>query len=322
MQPVVLPADERPHDDQLMEWWYFVGHLKPADQPQHPGFTIGFVVLRATIFVQGAIGLILFVDHAAGVRPLRQATQFLYRVYAPHGQHGFRFDFRPDELDASRSWSIEASEDLHYRLRLSENGRFVIDLDLRPGPAYLLGVDGIVDYGKGVELAYYVRPHLDTTGRLRLDDADPIDVVGHMWLERQWGNENVTAVQWKYLLIHVSEHEQWIFFWLRHRVGEQAEKRFGCRMSADRFEQFSGDEIDIDDSGDVEGIPVRTRVRVDTPDHILDLTIEPIFENDQYYAPTLTLPFYEGASRVEGTIDGRAVVCWGMTEIANYEDGQ
>lgn len=316
MRPVVLPADERPHPDRAMEWWYFVGHLKPAGRPEHPGFTVGFIVLRAWVVLEGAIGLVLFVDHENGVRPLRQAQQLLHRTFAPHGENGFRFEF--GRLDASRSWSIEASEDLHYSLRLREEGQYLIDLDLRSGPAYRLGVEGIVDYGQQVELAYYVRPHLWTTGRLRPDGAEPIDVEGHMWLERQWGDEDVTAVQWKYLLIHVSPQEQWIFFRLRHRRGARTETRFGCRMTNGQLERVAPDEIQIDDTGDVAGVPVRTRVRVAS--RHLDLRIEPLFEERQYYRPDLVPPFFEGASRVRGVIDQRAVDCWGMTEIANYED--
>lgn len=314
MRPVELPRDERPHPEHAMEWWYFVGHLTPVSDRSHPGFTIGFIVLRARVLLEGVVGIVLVVDHANGVHPMREAIQLMRRTYAPEGRTGFRFEF-PGELDPARSWTIDASDDLHYGLRLHENGRYTIDLDVEPGPAHLLGDLGIVDYGQGVELAYYVRPHLPARGRLRLPGGgSPVDVDGCMWLERQWGDENVFDVEWKYLLIHVSPDEQWIFFRLRHRVGPRGERRFGCRMTAAGCEQLPEADVVVTDFGDVAGMPVGSRVRVASRD--VDVIVEPLFGVDQYYRPSLSPAFFEGASEVRGRIGGREVRCWGMTEIA------
>lgn len=314
-RPVALPMDERPHLDRLIEWWYFVGHLKPVGQDDHPGYTIGFIVLRAGFVLHGVVGLVLWVDHAKGVRPACESNRLLSTAYTSQGASGYRFEFPTGGL-GGQTWTLEASDDLHYSLRLSENGVFSIDLDLAPGPAYLLGDRGVVDYGQDVQLAYYVRPHLPTKGRIRPGGGPAIDVAGHMWLERQWGDENPTAVRWKYLLVHASDREQWIFFHLAHLRGARGEKRFGCRMRDGVLEHLPERDIEIVDVPRAGGPPVASEVRV--PSRGIDLVIEPLFGQRQHYRPRLAPAFFEGASRVQGKIAGEPIDCWGMTELANY----
>jgi len=43
---------------------------------------------------------------------------------------------------------------------------------------------------------------------------------------------------------------------------------------------------------------------------------------NQYYRPHLAPPFFEGASRVTGSLGERQIDCWGMTEMANYGGGR
>lgn len=316
IDPVQLPGDERPHPHHSMEWWYFVSHVKPTADPAHPGFTIAFVVLRARVVVDGSIGLRLFVDHRTGVRPALQATRVFDDVYQRHGGNGYRFDLIP-AIRRDVTWSIEASQSLHYRLRVHEHRRYTVELDVRPGVAYLLGNQGIVDYGQGVELAYYVRPHLPTTGLIAPDGGSPVEVSGHTWLERQWGDADYTAVRWKYLLIHASDAEQWIFFRLEHLHGARSRMNFGCRMTNGQIHTLPEAAIRIDDlPAGASPLPVRSRVEV--PAYGIDLEVVPLFGTDQYYRPLVAPAFFEGASDVTGTIEGKPVACWGMTEMANY----
>src|SRR6185437_13161155 len=45
-RPIVLPADDTPHQD-LTEWWYYTGHLKAASGPEYGFEYVIFQIERA-----------------------------------------------------------------------------------------------------------------------------------------------------------------------------------------------------------------------------------------------------------------------------------
>jgi RND superfamily putative drug exporter len=192
--PIVLPADDGPHD-RLTEWWYYTGHLV-SDDGRHFGFE--FVIFRAE---RGAFP-VAWASHLAVTDETGNAFHYGQRseigpqvdglVVAP-----FEFDLAMTGQDDTTTWRMNGGNGLDIlRAQMSPAeaaaagtpGGLGLDLRLaaRKPPALHNG-NGWIDFGPGGSSYYYSRTAMDARGTLTLDGTK-IHVTGHTWFDHQWGD--------------------------------------------------------------------------------------------------------------------------------------
>ncbi len=221
-QPVVLPADDAPHD-RLTEWWYYTGHLRDEAGGRW-GFE--FVVFRAErgdFPVTWASHLAL-TDETGGRFHYAQRAEIGPQVnLARAGTPGFALGVRGLDLAdpatfARAPWTmtgIDGSDRLVAAAGEAEVagdpvgdpvGGFGLDLAIRSTkPAALHDRDGYIDFGPAGGSYYYSRTAMTAAGTITVGDRT-LAVDGTAWFDHQWGDFiSVGAGGWDWFAINLDD---------------------------------------------------------------------------------------------------------------------
>ena len=202
-QPIVLPADDAPHD-RLTEWWYYTGHLR---DPAGRRYGFEFVIFRAergTFPVSWASHLAI-TDEGGRTFHYAQRSEVGPQVdVAPtlsSGPTSFALAITGMEpgapSEARTPWVMRGHEGRdHVTAQLGPAEAIAagspdglgLDLDLRSTkPAVLHDDDGWIDFGPAGGSYYYSRTAMDAAGTIVVDGR-PLEVSGTAWFDHQWGD--------------------------------------------------------------------------------------------------------------------------------------
>jgi predicted secreted hydrolase len=189
-QPIVLPADDAPHD-RLTEWWYYTGHLRAAAGGRTYGFE--YVIFRAErggLPVSWASHLAI-TDERGGAFMYAQRSWIGDRVDASTDTG---FDFSLPGPGAATPWHMAGSDGtdaLEATAGPDESSTgipFGLRLDLlsTKDPA-LHDADGWIDFGPAGGSYYYSRTSMRAAGAITIGDEELL-VAGDAWFDHQWGD--------------------------------------------------------------------------------------------------------------------------------------
>jgi predicted secreted hydrolase len=207
-----------------------------------------------------------------------------------------------------------SAEDLVSKVRLRASDQaFSYDLELdAKGPITPQGEGGYsVKSATGQASRYYSQPFYSVSGEIRIG-AKSIRVSGQAWLDREWSSQPLAETQtgWDWFSLHL----------------ETGEKLMGFRLRDSGEGYTSGTWIAPDGApsplqpGDFQATPLRwvevagrrmpVEWRVRLPSRGLDIRTRPL--NAEAWM-ALTVPYWEGPIRFEGTHPGR-----GYLEMTGY----
>ncbi len=292
---VDFAADESVHQE-LLEWWYWTGHLQD-DQGRWYGFEQTFFVFQMG-FYDATMAHVAVTDIDAGT---------------------FSYDYThieelPDPemsgIDLVAGTSTAQGLDGHDRLA-GATDRYAIDLELEASKAPVLHHgDGFHEYEVGGYTWYYTRPRMDVTGTITVD-GEPRAVSGQGWMDHQWGNLLLIAeTGWDWFAVQLDDGREIMIFLVR----DEDEVPGGSITGPDCVtEELGEDEIEVTAQGTwtspISGCsyPMGWDVRV----RDMHFTVTPVMEDQELYHERET--YWEGASIVDGDVSGRAYV-----ELAGY----
>lgn len=303
MEQVALPRDEFAHPNSAHEWWYFSAFLTQTPGGRRFHYVACFMRWRAIWFSymcwrpDGELERLHRAEHFGFVRP--NAVDKL-RL----GDRGFG----DRELDgrSTEEWGAELNRTGYSQHRVGPLA--LLSFRPRGTGAYLhttREAGGIRSYGAGREMAWYSRPLLDVVGR-RLDCPDhQAQLAGPGWFEHQWGNTDFRRLVWRYVPMLLEDGRRLIAFSFEHkrrgglRVAEVGQLHDGCLVPLD------GGRLDPFGPGGLTTrvTAVDTVLTVQSSDGRVDLGLP--------FVPR----FFEGASRVQGTLLGDRVTGDGITEF-------
>lgn len=195
----------------------------------------------------------------------------------------------------------------------------------------LQGNRGLSQKGASIGNAsmYYSMTHLPTRGTVFIGN-DTILVTGTSWMDREWSTSALDKGQvgWDWFSLHLDdaggtpEHRcELMYYQLRTKSGTADSTSKGSLTRADgSVRSFRRDEIHLDvlqswrSKRSNTTYPAQWRLRV--PNEGIDLLITPYIPNQEL---TLTVRYWEGAVRVQGTHNGRAVRGNGYVELTGYD---
>jgi predicted secreted hydrolase len=325
-----FPADHGPHPAFRTEWWYWTGNLRapgPGGTSRRFGFQLTF--FRTAL--------------APAVAP-RQSAWRARDAYLAHlalsDIEAARFDARDrwarGALDLAGAageplevwvgdWVAEARAPGGWPLRLRAGETdFGIDLALAPGkPPVLQGERGLSR--KSVEPGnasyYYSLTRMPVSGTVRTRGAT-VPVEGLAWMDREWSTSALgpDQVGWDWFALQLDDGRELMLYRLRQRDGGIAPESGGTLIAADgttrTLDRDASQVFVMDQWTSPRGgtrYPARWRIRV--PSARLEVVVTPLLGDQEL---DLAIRYWEGAVRVEGTADGRAVGGSGYVELVGY----
>ena len=223
-RPVLLPADDAPHD-RLTEWWYYTGHLRD-DTGGSWGFE--FVVFRAERggFPVSWASHLALTDERGGTFHYAQRAEIgpqvdLGQAAGDTGgrQSGFDLAIRGvDPLVPSTTvrepWVMsgaDGSDELEAAAATDEvtgdpASGFGLALTLAATrPPTLHDGDGYIDFGPAGGSYYVSRTAMDARGTISVGDRT-LSVGGTAWFDHQWGDFiAVGAGGWDWFAINLAD---------------------------------------------------------------------------------------------------------------------
>jgi predicted secreted hydrolase len=328
-RPFSFPADHGPHPEFRTEWWYYTGNLETT-AGRHFGFQLTF--FRTALAPPVA---------AAGETASAWSTRQLYVAhFALTDTAGRRFHAwsRLDRealglAGASAApfrvwlgdWSAEseAAAGLPVRLRAAE-GHVAIDLMLASEkPVVLQGDRGLSRKGAepGNASYYYSLSRMSVRGTVRVRE-EPLAVTGLAWMDREWSTSALgpDLVGWDWLALQLDDGREIMIYRLRRRDGSIDAHSAGSLIAADgAIRPLAVGDVRLESldhwTSPRSRVRYPSRWRLTVPGAALTLEIVPRLADQELVVGTR---YWEGAVRVDGIADGRAIAGRGYVELVGY----
>lgn len=326
--PLSFPMDFGPHPDFQSEWWYYTGNLESADG-RHFGFELTF--FRRALLPPDQV-------------PARQSAWASDQIYMAHlaltdveGNAFYAFQrFSRDALGLAgasgdpysvwlEDWRVAQTGPDSFHLSASQSD-LAIELDLVSEKAPVLhGDQGYSRKGPeaGNASYYYSQARLVSRGQISLHGED-IQVSGLSWKDHEFSTSALSAGQqgWDWFSIQLDNGYELMLYQLRQADGSIDPYSSGTwiapdgsltHLSVEDFEIEAQDEWRSPHSGAT--YPMGWVLRI--PRLNLELEISPYLEDQEL---NLAFIYWEGASRVSGSLDGVAVGGQGYVEMTGYAE--
>ncbi len=327
-----FPRDHGAHRDFKTEWWYFTGNVRDAKSGREFG-------IELTFFRQG-------IRPASAPRPAESrfaVADFKFAHFAVSDLTGGKFHYDSkvtrgafDEAgfgDPARvserlvwvdAWHLTPQADGSWRIA-AKTDRMELDLTVRPTkPPVIHGEDGISRKadGPGNASHYYSFTRLETSGRLGVDGAT-MDVAGALWFDHEWASNQLGAEQvgWDWFCVQFDDGTELMLYGLRRRDGSLDPQSSATLIAADgasthlRRADFALRATDHWQSPRTKGLyPVGWEIEI--PGRALKLKVATPLRDQELALGVIN--YWEGAVRVSGTRNGRALRGSGYMELTGY----
>jgi predicted secreted hydrolase len=321
-----FPRDHGNHADFKTEWWYFTGNLEAKD-----GREFGY---QLTFFRQGVIGAdeavadshfatrdIEFAHFALSDISGRKFSFFQELSRGAFGEAGFEQGAR---LAWIKDWSVERVGENGFRLH-AKDGTVALDLNLTSerGPI-INGANGVSQKGDGEGQAshYYSLPRLVSEGTVRVGKEE-FPVKGLSWFDHEWATNQLGKDQagWDWLSLHFSGGGDMMLFQLRKKAGGRDSHSSGTFIDAKgnsseiAANDFTMEPLRYWTSPVTKGrYPVEWKITI--PSRQLAITVRAAQDNQELSLKPMG--YWEGAVRVEGTLNGQPTQAKGYLEMTGY----
>ncbi|MEX2526043.1 MAG: lipocalin-like domain-containing protein [Gemmatimonadota bacterium] len=321
-----FPADHGPHPEFRTEWWYLTGNL--TDQDGAP-WAYHLTIFRTALTPEPPEGNSvwatnqIYMAHLAvtdGDRGRHRAVERLARgAVGLAGAQAAPFRVWVED------WQMGSQAGGLFPLRVqATDGDLRVDLvlDQAKGPV-LQGVDGLSQKGPdpGDASYYYSFPRIRTQGRVSLGGVDA-EVQGESWMDREWSTSALAdgQVGWDWFSLQLQEGGELMFYHIRRADGSPDALSKGLRIYPDgRTRLVTLEEVSLEVTNEwaspVDGTRYPSGWLLKVPKDNLSLRLTPLIPNQEQL---LSVRYWEGAVRVEGTLDGGTVTGRGFAELTGY----
>lgn len=323
-----FPAVHGPHEEYRTEWWYYTGNLVAEDGREF-GYQLTF-----------------FRSALAPDMPERESTLATNQLYMAHfaltdaaaNEHvSFeRFSRGGGELAGAtiephfqvwlETWSASLVDGaMRLQAHAEEDGeRYALDVTMREVREPLLhGDQGLSQKGEAEGNAnyYYSLVNMETSGTLT-SAGESVAVTGRSWMDHEFGTSALEGdtTGWDWFSVTLEDGTAFMFGEFHNAGGGNRTVYEGTLAYPDGRQVTLG-------PGDFElealetwrsprsGIVYPARWRVTIPGENIELRIEPIIADQEM---DVSFIYYEGATQVEATVDGRALDGVGYVELTGY----
>ncbi len=318
---VSFPKDEGRHSSEPIEWWYNTGQLKGTTSGKTYSYMLTYFYYPVSSF--DGFRILNIADDASGevyqeTRPLNYTTLSTTHLDIQAAVYGGSNEIWSNKVDGNGKlmpfeYTIIAS---------SAAGGLNLNCKSLKRPL-LLSNDGYLKQGLTSYTYYYSQTGNEVTGTLTLKGITE-EVTGTCWIDRQYGNFNpLSEEKYEWFQLQLSngmDINLWNIFTDQQTVPVNEKYRI-LAAYVDESTQYTIDDFNIErlaynwtpDSA----MCYSSKWRLTSSKNNLDLTITSKHDNSEIKLP---FRFFEGATTVSGTVNGKAVTGVGFAELLHtYE---
>lgn len=323
-----FPSDLGSHPEFRTEWWYYTGNLTGENGEEFGyQFTIFRTALTAdTIKRVSDFGTNqIYMGHFT-ITDISNNKFYYYERFS-RGAAGLAVaDAEPFKVNLE-SYKIQEtgkSDFIFPKVKIiAKEDNNEIQFELTPEkPIVYQGDEGLSQKGKGEGNAsyYYSVTRILTEGVLVIDGRK-YNVKGNSWLDREWSTSALSDEQvgWDWFSIQLSNNSEIMYYNLRKRDGSADEFSKGSIVNKNgEKENIYLKDINlqvVDYWKNDEGNEYPSGWMLKIPSKNIELKITPAIKNQEL---KLTVRYWEGSVKIEGTYEGMAVSGRGYVELTGY----
>ena len=318
-----FPRDHGSHDEFRTEWWYYTGHVTSM-KCRRFGFQMTFFRRVVAADQLHTLPSRFAVSDLDG-KQFRYAEKISREGLGKAGADAGRLHVWTDR------WLAEAAKDEPPAQHLiAEQDGVAIDFTLRQlKPPVVHGEAGVSRKGAQIGQAshYYSLTRLGTEGRLTID-GETFHVTGSSWMDHEFGSADLgeDLVGWDWFSLQLQDGHDVMIYQLRRADGSLDPASSGTLVYPDgRPGALSRDDAAVTVishwTSPVSGARYPAQWRVTVPSLQLDVLVIPLMANQELATRRSTqVTYWEGAVRISGTAQGRAVTGQGYVELTGYAE--
>ncbi len=323
-----FPADHGPHPEFQTEWWYFTGNLVDTAGGRY-GYQLTFF-RRALAAPQNipertsdwGTSQVYMAHFAVSDVPGNKFQSYERLQRGSAGLAGAEGE--PLFKVWLEDWSVDQQLDGSIHLKAEQEG---IDLDLtmtEGKPPVLQGNEGYSQKGPqaGNASYYYSLTRLESHGNLTLRGEKPLVVSGLSWMDHEFSTSALSHGQigWDWFALQLSDGSDLMVFSIRQADGTADPYSGGSYVKADGSKiTLSREDFKITPldnwTSPYSGARYPSGWRVEVPGEGILVEITPLLRDQEN---RLTFTYWEGAVRITGSRDGKAIDGYGYVELTGY----
>lgn len=324
-----FPKDHGSHPGYRTEWWYFTGNLE-AEGRQY-GYEL-------TFFREG-------IQNAEGsANPSRWAVHDLYLAHFALTDPNEKKFHEEDRMSreaigkagAARDslhpwiddWEARLDGEVIHLHAVSRGKDWKIDLLLKPAkPLVFHGEKGVSLKGDhpGQASHYLSYTRLETEGTLWVNGKGT-KVRGLSWMDHEFGSGvlNENQVGWDWFSIQLDDRTEVMLYQLRRTDGGRDPYSAGTIISADgKSRPLMAGDFKLTPlhywKSEKSGANYPVGWKIEIPSEKLALESQPLFPDQELITShSARVAYWEGASRFEGSKEGKPIVGRGYIELVGY----
>jgi predicted secreted hydrolase len=314
---ISLPADEAPHVVPD-EWYYTTGHLVTRSGKRY-GFETAVFQIEAAPGVFFTFGQVAVTDLNNGT--FHHQT---YRVPGPFPASSNSFNVTlPQGLTMSGG-----NGSVHIKASLPDGYSLDLSLDSVKNPVYQAG-DGLIRYidpsthQQIATQSYYSRPRMATFGSVT-SPAGNEAAVGESWFDHEYGTLP-KPINWEWFGIQLNDGREIMAYNIHRHDTPDALAKFGSIQDPPRgcaVQSLGASDFTMSLQGEWisphTGIKYPNQFGLSVPSRGMNLTLTPELADQEVYTSLGLPPYWEGAVKVSGTVNGRPVSGVGYVEVVAY----
>lgn len=318
---VAFSSDEGRHGSEPIEWWYATANVVGQSTGTEYSVMITYFYNPQLIF--DGFRILNITNHSTGefhqdVKPLNYTTLSTDRLNIEASIFSGGNETWTNKLDGSN-----AIIPFEYIMSSSASfGAINFEYETVKRPL-ILGDDGYLEQGLSNYTYYYSQTKNLVLGTLTLNGTTE-SIVGTGWIDRQYGDFNPsTNEKYEWFSIQLSNEMDinlWNIFTADRAIPDNEKYRI-LSAYVDETTQYTSKDFEIErlqfNCMDDNEMCYAKQWRLTSATNNLDLVITVRQDNTEVQLP---FRFFEGATSISGTVNGKAVTGIGFTELLHsYE---
>ncbi len=325
----IFPQDHGPHPEFKTEWWYFTGNLTSEDNKKLGyQFTIFRTALsknknnRSSDWNSNQI----YMAHFA-VTDISQDKFYFQERFSRDGNELAGAQINPLKIWLENWQVVQLGNKYIFDLPVlnikakTETSEINFNLESIK-PLVLQGDTGLSQKGQEIGNAsyYYSYTRLKTSGKIVLE-GKKFNVNGFSWMDREWSTSALSENQkgWDWFALQLNDNTEIMYYQMRKTDGTPDNFSKGVVVNQNgTSEIIKKEEVTLNITKDWEspdGTIYPSGWKLKIPSKNIDLNIYPAIKN-QFM--DVTIIYWEGSVKIEGTKNGSKINSRGYVELTGY----